>query len=657
MRYYLVIIALVVFMNEKNFAQSSFGLTGLSAAVLQIGYESNPSNYYILRDWGLNVIAGTEFSETASSGIYSISLFKQLDTHLLSARYTPGFQKDFIFRSGQSVILGDSSIQTLDSRFTFKETFGLGYSYKFNRNFSAGFTLRNFTEEFNRETVRTVFADTITLVRDNIVSSGNIWRSDIGIDYLISDELSATISTINLVNFGEFITSGEDKKYQLRRNRGLMFRADYSPFKPLAVSCLYETDGSFQAGITGKLNTVGSNFLNIGLTAFHDNFQQPFFAGIIPVISYSINNFTFSLSGVKYFSDRKSRQTISEFRNTGVHNIINNRYSFDKALLSVTLTLNTVRERLVEFVDLEITLPMFPAFTDFYQFHPFAIGKVINISDKVVMVKPFAKINGINDERIQSPELLINPGETATVNFYTIIPDAFIKDKAEISFADFYLLTGSQEPDDVIQKPVLVHSSNAWDGNVTNLRYFIKRNLNFSIVYAKNLLSAYKENLDTTIASLLPFQKVKFVFNEVVKNLVYVSDPRASAEYVQYPEETLILKGGDCDDLSVLFSSLFLSVGIETALVDFRFDDRIRHVNLLINTGLTPDNSSLITDNDKKYFVRKNEYGNDEVWIALETTSLSDFETAWNAGSKLFHNEAVLGLGLAKGLINIVDVY
>lgn len=117
------------------------------------------------------------------------------------------------------------------------------------------------------------------------------------------------------------------------------------------------------------------------------------------------------------------------------------------------------------------------------------------------------------------------------------------------------------------------------------------------------------------------------------------------------------LKGGDCDDLAVLFSSLLESIGIETALVDYRARADVRHVNLLVNTKLSPQQANLITENDTKYFIRKSELGIDEVWIALEVTSLTDFATAWNLGSEIFNDEALNKMGLLNGNVQIIDVY
>jgi hypothetical protein len=119
----------------------------------------------------------------------------------------------------------------------------------------------------------------------------------------------------------------------------------------------------------------------------------------------------------------------------------------------------------------------------------------------------------------------------------------------------------------------------------------------------------------------------------------------------------LELKGGDCDDLSVAYCSLLESVGIQTALVDYRGNGERRHVNVLFNTKLTPQQAQLITGNDSKYFIRKDSNGKDEVWIPVETTSLTDFDEAWNTGVEKFNREAIKDLGIASGKVYIIDVY
>ncbi len=60
---------------------------------------------------------------------------------------------------------------------------------------------------------------------------------------------------------------------------------------------------------------------------------------------------------------------------------------------------------------------------------------------------------------------------------------------------------------------------------------------------------------------------------------------------------------------------------------------------------------------DTKYFVRESIDGKDEIWLSIEATSLTDFETAWQLGSEKFNKEAISKLGIAKGKVNIIDIY
>jgi hypothetical protein len=643
------------------FAQSSFGLSGYwsserNTISLMNSFENNPSNFSLLKDWGLSLSYGGEFSNEVAANLYLLSLSKRIAGHTLSARYTPGYQKEFIFGTGESIILEDSSLQSLSSRFTYKELFGLGYSYKFLKELSAGFSLRYFSQEFNRETIQPVFGDTNYIIRGNESEKTGFWKADLGLNYSITDNFILTAASINLLNFKESMLSSENQIYELKREKGALFGLSYSPVDNFEMNILYETNNSFQAGSNVYFNFSDNDIIGFGITAFHDRFQYPFVAGIIPAITYSSNLLGITISGVKYFSDRTGSHSFSQFSNEGISNILNNNYSFDKVILTLSFALNTIRVKSAGFVDIKILRDIYPTLSDDYTNKPFASADVVNFTGKPVSVKPLSRIEGMNTDWIQSPEVTISPMDTSTVYFYTIIPNAYSKNKAEISYVDFSLAVTDEESEDKIQKPVLINSNNAWDGNVSNLHFFIKKDLNFSINYSKNVLSKYKQELDTIPYALSQFHKSKIIFNNFIKELVYTSDPRATAEYVQFPKETLELKGGDCDDLSVCYSSLLEAVGIETSLIDYRPDNGIRHVNLLINTGLAPDKARLITGNDNKFFVRKNENGDDEIWIPIETTSLTDFDTAWQIGSEKFTEDAINKFGLVTGSVEIIDI-
>ncbi len=643
------------------YAQSSVGLTGFwgvssSSNTFLNGFEGNTGNYYPLKDWGLSVSYGGEFSDELSSNIYLISLSKKIDEHSFSARYTPGYQKEFVFNSGESIVFEDSTVQSLSSNFIYRELFGFGYSYLFSPKISAGFSLRMFEEDFSQEFLVPVFSDTLYIVRDSESSKRNFWKADLGFNYFISDYVAVSAASINLLNFGASHNSESAVEYEFKSKRGFLAALSLSPLKTISINLLYESDNSFLAGLNYFLESSRGNF-GFGISAFHNKHQQPFVAGILPAVSYSTNLWGVTLSGVKYFSERTGISSYNTFREEGINNVLNNRYSFDKAVLTFSLTLNTLIEKKAELLDLKLVNEIYPTLSDEYIDSPIAVGTVVNLTDKPLLVKPACKIDGINQEKFQSPSVTIPPLDTVEIKFYALIGDSYNKERSEISSADFYLITESENTDDHIQKPLLVNGVNAWDGNVKNLRYFIKKDITYSMNYSKNILSKYKSQLDTSASTLLKYYKTKILFNEFVSDLVYISDPRASSEHVQFPHQTKELKGGDCDDLSVCFSSFLESVGIETALVDYKEVEGIRHVNLLVNTELSPAEAGIITANDRKIFVRKNEKGGDEVWIPVETTSLTDFENAWRIGSSKFYSEAIDSYGLAINKVEIIDVY
>ncbi len=646
-----------MFANVDILSQSSFGLNGYwglspNYNTPLYSFESNTSNYSHVRDWGFSFIYGVEFAKSTNSNIYSVSLSKTLENHNLSARFTPGYQKEFIFNTGESIIVEDSTAQSLTASNNYKELFGIGYSYKFSEDFSVGTTLRFFTQDFFQEIVTPVFEDTLFLVRETNSEKVKFWKSDLGINYILNEHLNFGFASINLLNFGEKADNSDFEDLEIEREVGGLIGLNYAPMDAAAINLIYETTGSYQVALNGYANDFG-----FGLTLFHDEYQEPQIAGMITTIGYKGDIFELFVSGVKYFSDRKKDFGVSEFVENGISNVLNNPYSFDKVLLTVSFNISTAKEKSIEFIDVEIVKDIYPTFSENYLDYPFAYGKVVNLTDEYLSVKPMARIKGVNEENIQSPVLSVAPHDTVQVPFYVLIPESYSSEKVELSYADFYLVTITDQPDDQFQKAILVNSINSWDGKVSNLRYFIKKDLDFSMNHAKAVLSDNKTVLDTLPVALENFYKARILFNDFVRHLVYTSDPRATGEYVQFPNQTFELKGGDCDDLSVGYSSLLESVGIQTALVDYKENGKIRHVNLLFNTKLSPNQAKLLTYNDTKYFIRESSDGIDEIWLPVEATSLTDFETAWKLGAEKFNKEAISNLGIAKGKVDIIDIY
>lgn len=154
------------------------------------------------------------------------------------------------------------------------------------------------------------------------------------------------------------------------------------------------------------------------------------------------------------------------------------------------------------------------------------------------------------------------------------------------------------------------------------MRDFIRQGVNAHRVengpLNPNLVSAM------TVFNLLSAHGIRY---QVDPNNPYSKLDTDQVDYVQYPRETLKLKSGDCDDLSVVFNAALENLGIETAFVDVP-----GHLFLLFNTGLdAKDRGAISLDDHLTTLI------DGKVWIPLESTMIgTSFTEAWAEGTRRY---------------------
>lgn len=116
--------------------------------------------------------------------------------------------------------------------------------------------------------------------------------------------------------------------------------------------------------------------------------------------------------------------------------------------------------------------------------------------------------------------------------------------------------------------------------------------------------------------------------------LSYVVDPSrpfsertrsAQADFLQFPQQTLDYKAGDCDDLAILYCALLESVNVSTAFITIP-----GHIFMAFALGMQPDES-------RKVFLQPDTliYTEGESWIPIEVTERAGgFIKAWQEGAK-----------------------
>ena len=103
---------------------------------------------------------------------------------------------------------------------------------------------------------------------------------------------------------------------------------------------------------------------------------------------------------------------------------------------------------------------------------------------------------------------------------------------------------------------------------------------------------------------------------------------------VQFPRETLRLRVGDCDDLSVLYSAALAQLGMDSAFVHLP-----GHLLLMFDTGLGAAQAETISVDPDLLVIHA-----DKVWVPVETTLVgAPFVEAWAEGARRYREAQAAG--------------
>jgi hypothetical protein len=127
-----------------------------------------------------------------------------------------------------------------------------------------------------------------------------------------------------------------------------------------------------------------------------------------------------------------------------------------------------------------------------------------------------------------------------------------------------------------------------------------------------------------------------------------MSENKSALDYLQFPYQTLVYRGGDCDDLSIMFASVLESVGIRTAFITIP-----GHIYMAF--GLSMDEATA-----KGTFVNPEEviYREGGAWIPVEITLINEgFVKAWSVGAKEYQDNAKTGTAAFIPVASAWEVY
>ncbi len=299
---------------------------------------------------------------------------------------------------------------------------------------------------------------------------------------------------------------------------------------------------------------------------------------------------------------------------------------------------------------LEISLielnKIFPVLFKHYDDNP--VGRVLLYNNEATPASDIT-VSLFVERYMDNPKKISVPGELKSkeegeVDLYALFSDSVLEitegTKVSAKLTLEYVLKGKTKVVEYTQSMEMYdRNATTWDDDRKAAAFVTAKDpavLEFSKRVAGWTLDAGSRAVNKNLSMAIGIHEALRLYG-----LSYVVDPKTpftefskdelSVDFLQFPRQTLNYTAGDCDDLSILYSALLESVGIETAFVTIP-----GHIFMAFSLDMEPD----IARNN---FLRPDEliYLNGKTWLPVEITMTKDsFLDAWETGSKEWRENA-----------------
>jgi len=624
-------------------------------------FSINPAGLAGVRDW--ETAFSTYITPTGDDVgfvFHGLILAKRIGDFTAAFQYSPGTSIRFVVPP--TLVIGQSaSLSSNDQTIEYAEPFTLGLSYRLNDQLVLALAGRNRRETVEDTRYEIVLGDTVAIpVIYQTTSEARYWNVDAALAWKPSQAVSLSLVGRNVIaSLGSDLPASIDS---LSLNTDAIGELGIAvrPGRRVVLAAAVTSDLTGGSGVEW---TPGLGLAFRGGLYFDDD-AAPFVNAVAVGAGWS---YEFVEVGVSYlrFLDQTGRRGSAggaSFDPSGISMIDFNPYSSDRIAISVKAMFGQIRESLARIEGVKVTSAVFPASAATLAYKPIGTARIRNVSDRPIQAKATFFVERYMDEPTETVPVALQPGQAVEVPLTALFNEQ-IRRVSQQSLRDAtvaVIATPAGQQDDTFQTRVMIQGKNAWDGDVLSLRYFAMPDDPAVIKYTRDVLVQSRDSLADVSRALEQFVKARLLIDTFAGGLTYVADPKQTADHVQYPAETLSLRSGDCDDMTVCFASLLTSIGISVAFVDVLPPGRPEggHIYLLFDTGVEPRFGSSVAENSKRYVVRSTREGKETVWIPLETTVIADgFREAWDRGAQEYYEDVEVGLGLLKGWVRIVDVY
>lgn len=283
--------------------------------------------------------------------------------------------------------------------------------------------------------------------------------------------------------------------------------------------------------------------------------------------------------------------------------------------------------------------PVFPVLYSWYENNSFGTISITNKEDSKIkdvrvsfyqpqyMGQP--SICGMRDE--------LEKGESIDVNLTAFFNEHMLEmteknDTQAIVNIDYTCLGQKRHCEYSMVVPVYGRNNMSWADD-RRASVFVSSKDPAAMWFAKYISSIAHDNMRNGVPENIQYAMA--IFDTLDQfGLNYVIDPSSafednigteSIDFLQFPYQTLMYRGGDCDDLSILVCSLFEAVGINTAFITIP-----GHIYMAFDAGIFKREAIEQFSSLDNFIVHGS-----EVWIPLEITLTEEgFSKAWRVGMR-----------------------
>ena len=400
--------------------------------------------------------------------------------------------------------------------------------------------------------------------------------------------------------------------------------------------------------------------INAGIGYYHANYTK----------GEGANKSTSTLQGLNVsggiFVSYKLNPTISVFAGgDAAHFAYKNSKFITAAEVSPGITLNLSKafsNKTNVSVEQNELKPVFPVFYSWYNENPFGEVEVTNNEDVAVtdVNVYFFQPQYMSQPKACGSKKVLKQGESFTVDLKAFFNEQMLdlnekNDTMSTIVVEYKYLGQKSSATFPMVVPVYGRNNMSWEDDRC-ASAFVSSKDPAAMWFAKYVVSTIRENIRSGLTTNI--QYAMGIFDALDQfGINYVKDPTsafednvgtASIDFLQFPYQTLMYRGGDCDDLSILVCSLLESVGIRTAFITIP-----GHIYMAFDSGFTVEEA-------KEYFLTLDEFivDGDEVWLPLEITLTDEgFNKAWHKGAWEWNTAARNGTAMMYKMEDSWKVY